>query len=201
MGQVSILEDIEKALQDLRSLKGRISSPPTEIAIAAQSKRLGKEEIRLRELQSVLTKLADALKNRTTDPQFKQARRLLNIQDVSLNIERLKQEKAKLLEDLKQTKTNIKSIPILEKKNKILQQKLDKSFKELKLIQAVSEKSVKFSNLIKSIEISLNANTHPTTLELKQILSIFEDKLSTLDKALNSEKAKVKRLQGLLSSK
>jgi chromosome segregation ATPase len=93
MGQVSLLEDIEKNRESLEALKGETLRPPTALSIAAQEKRLEKERQRLHELSVSLIAIAKSMQSKVDGPNFKDARALLEIQDVRKNIQQLQAEK------------------------------------------------------------------------------------------------------------
>jgi hypothetical protein len=79
MGQVSILEDIQKAIDNLQHEISR-SVAPTEVAIASQQKRLEKERERLSGLARTLLTLAKEIKHGLNDRNMENVQALLNVQ-------------------------------------------------------------------------------------------------------------------------
>ncbi len=99
MGQVSILEDLQTALENLQALSGSSSTAPTEIQIAAQRKYLQRERERISEVSRKLIELTNLMRDNLSKDG-----RLLDILEVERgykNLSALKEERAKLSEELK----------------------------------------------------------------------------------------------------
>lgn len=95
MGQVSILEDIQKAIENLEHELTR-STPPTEVAIASQQKRLEKERVRLNELALSLLVLARELRSGLNKQSMKNVSAVLQLQVSQRRIDTIKHELARI---------------------------------------------------------------------------------------------------------
>lgn len=199
MGQVSILEDIEKAIENLAAIKGSNRRPPTEAAIASQEKRLEKERLRLHDLANSLLNLAETLKRSTLDPKFKDGRKLLEIQNVSMSINSLKDEKVKLEAKAKSLKSEIKQVENWQLENRALQAKLDALADNFTFDGCSIDKSVKILKQILSIKLSTIIEEHPTIKSLRGQIEEIKSNNKRLNEELLKERARVKRLQQMLS--
>lgn len=171
MGQVSILEDIQKAIENLEHEVAR-SVPPTEVAIGAQKKRLEKERIRLADLASTLLLLARDLNSGLNEKSMRNVSGILQFQVNQKRLDAIKGE--------------LKAHELQWGKAKTIEAK----FKSLKLEQDVNAKKIS----------ALTEGFHHVGVSREQrkniIKQVLDQKLSTLVK----NHADMKKIRAELAS-
>jgi chromosome segregation ATPase len=187
MGQVSTLEDIQKAVENLEHEIAR-SIPPTEVAIAAQQRRLEKEGARLKQLSANLLAVAMALKEGLNKPSMKKVSMILGYQVSTNRLNSIKSEIADYEARLGKWKKLEADLVEMKLRQTALDAKLEGLAVGLSQTSVSPEKRNRIIKAVIDQKLSALFKNHPETERLKsEVTSVASQR----DRAL----AEVERLR------
>jgi chromosome segregation ATPase len=104
MGQVSILEDVQKAIESAISVIEATIVNPTDIQVAAHERRLKREMERIQAAHVKILDIAKAIGNDLKSPNMDAVRYLLKIESEVLSLKSLRRERDSLKDEIRNLK-------------------------------------------------------------------------------------------------
>lgn len=215
MGQVSILEDIQKIKENLASLQGDLSRPPSEVLIKAQARRLEKERQRILELTVQLSRFICGVDEKLCSPDFTVVKNLIVRSDLKSELEALAKQKSVALQNLTELRREVKGISdflvarkVYEAKSAAVDAALRHADDGPKAVLNVINNTLKkkLSTILRQGKELTIGNEAGDNLRLqvegqKKRIRALEAEKSIITKNYDLSHAKIRRLQELLNKK
>lgn len=215
MGQVSILEDIQKIKESLASLQGDIVRPPNEMAFKAQERRVEKERQRIAILVNNLSAFIEGIDRKLSSPDFSNVKNSILKKDFQRDLTALNEQRVEARQELAALKKKILGISGYLDARRVFEAKsaaIDAAFAHanegsqavLNIIRSVMNK--KLRTVMKEYGSSDSVESENKILkekikDLKLQKLTLEKNIIDSNEKIASYQSKIKRLQELLSNK